>query len=71
MSVDQDQVRLTLRETQVLRLVARGMTSRAIASRLFLSRRTVEHHVQRVLTRTGCRSRAALVNWAHRNGIVA
>jgi DNA-binding NarL/FixJ family response regulator len=40
---------LTDRETEVLRLVARGLTARQIATRLVLSHRTVENHVQNTL----------------------
>lgn len=58
--------RLTPRETQVVRLVARGLTTGQIARRLCLSRRTVDNHVQRAMARTGCPSRAALVGWAIR-----
>jgi len=44
-------------------LVASGMTSRAIAERLFLSERTVESHLEHILTKLGFSSRAQVVGW--------
>jgi DNA-binding CsgD family transcriptional regulator len=49
---------LTGRELEVLRLVARGMTSREIGRALFISPRTVEIHVGSALTKLDCRTRA-------------
>ncbi len=48
---------LTRREAQVLALLAEGLTNPVIATRLFLSPRTVEHHVSAVLRKLGCASR--------------
>ena len=67
---DAAQARLTTRETDVLTLVVDGLTARQIATRLVLSPRTVEHHVQRVLRRVGVPNRAALVRHAIENGLV-
>ena len=50
--------RLTERESDVLRLVVDGLTSRQIATRLVLSPRTVESHVSSVLRKLGVRNRA-------------
>jgi DNA-binding NarL/FixJ family response regulator len=61
--------RLTPRETEVLRLVVEGLTSRQVASRLVVSPRTVENHVQRVLRRLGLPNRAALVRHAVEKGL--
>ncbi|UIX34821.1 helix-turn-helix transcriptional regulator [Streptomyces sp. GQFP] len=51
---------LTARELETAELVAQGLTSQAIADRLYVSRRTVETHVSRAFRRTGVASRTAL-----------
>jgi DNA-binding NarL/FixJ family response regulator len=61
--------RLTPREADVLRLVVDGLTARQIATRLVLSPRTVENHIQRVLRRLDLPNRAALVRYAVENGL--
>ncbi|HEY7101936.1 MAG TPA: AAA family ATPase [Mycobacteriales bacterium] len=48
---------LTVREAEVLALVSEGLTDAAIAARLVLSRRTVEHHVASILAKLGVASR--------------
>ncbi|MCX4911470.1 response regulator transcription factor [Streptomyces sp. NBC_00878] len=48
---------LSPRETDILRLVARGHTNREIAARLYLSEGTVKNHVSRILTRLALRDR--------------
>jgi len=54
---------LTDRETQIVVLLAGGLSNRAIAQRLQLSERTVENHVSHVLTKTGHSSRAGVAAW--------
>ena len=51
---------LTSQETRVALLVARGMTNREVAAALFLSPKTVEHHLGAVLRKRGLRSRTEL-----------
>lgn len=54
---------ITDREAEVLTLVAAGFTSRDIAARLFISVRTVDKHVERLLEKTGCARRAELARY--------
>jgi DNA-binding CsgD family transcriptional regulator len=54
---------VTSREMDVLALVAGGATNAEVAGRLHLSTRTVEHHVARVLAKSGCADRRALGRW--------
>ncbi len=61
---------LTARETDVLRLVARGATNREIASRLFLSEGTVKNHLSRILARLGLRDRTQAAIYAHDHGLL-
>ena len=60
---------LTERESDVVRLVVEGLTARQIATRLVLSPRTVENHVQNVLRKLHLHSRAALVRYAIEHGL--
>lgn len=60
---------LTERETEVLRLVARGMTARQIADRLVLSPRTVQNHVQNTLRKLQMHNRVELTRWAIEQGL--
>ncbi|MFB9718418.1 helix-turn-helix transcriptional regulator [Planobispora longispora] len=52
---------LTAQQLQIARLVADGATNREVAARLFLSPRTVEHHLRNIFSRLGIRSRVELV----------
>jgi predicted ATPase/DNA-binding CsgD family transcriptional regulator len=55
---------LSRREVEVLRHVADGRTIAEIASQLFISPRTAEHHIQNIYTKIGVSSRAAATRWA-------
>ncbi|BCJ45908.1 DNA-binding response regulator [Actinoplanes ianthinogenes] len=61
--------RLTERETEVLRLVAKGLSYKQIAERLVLSHRTVQNHVQNTLGKLQMHNRAELVRYALEEGI--
>jgi DNA-binding CsgD family transcriptional regulator len=60
---------LTAREQQVLALLSEGMPDREISRRLFISERTVHHHVSSVLSKIGVSSRTAAAREATRMGI--
>ena len=60
---------LTEREAEVLRLVARCQTNRQIAEELVVSERTVAHHLDRILSRLGVASRAAVASFALGHGL--
>lgn len=64
-----DAPRLTDRETEVLRLVAKGLTYPQIAERLVLSVRTVQNHVQSTLTKLQLHNKAQLVRYAMEQGL--
>ncbi|MDL9946595.1 response regulator transcription factor [Gordonia sp. ABSL11-1] len=68
---DPDQTRpsLTERETEVLRYVAKGLSAKQIASRLSLSHRTVENHVQATLRKLQLGNRVELTRYAIEHGL--
>ena len=66
----QPEAGLTRREIDVVSLVAKGLTSRQIAERLFISHRTAETHVDRILTKLNFRSRAQIAVWAAQHGLL-
>jgi predicted ATPase/DNA-binding CsgD family transcriptional regulator len=61
---------LSRREIEVLRLVADGRTAGEIATQLFISSRTAEHHIQHIYTKIGVSSRAAATRWAVKHEVV-
>src|SRR5215203_3917698 len=63
-------ISLTPREDEILRLLAAGQTDPAIATALFISVRTVEHHVARIFAKLGVHTRTAAATAALANGLV-
>ena len=65
---DTGAMHLTRREEEVLALAARGMSNKEIADRLFISAKTAEHHISRILSKLGAKSRTEAVALAlHRH----
>ena len=68
---DRDAPRLTDRETEVLRLVAKGLSYKQIAERLGVSHRTVQNHVQNTLGKLQLHNRVELARFAIERGLDA
>lgn len=64
-----DEPRLTPRENEVLKLVAKGYTYREIGEKLFISTKTVQNHVQNILTKLQLRKRYELMRYAIQKGL--
>jgi DNA-binding NarL/FixJ family response regulator len=60
---------LTVREAEVLALVAQGLSNSEIASRLYVSVTTVKTHINNLFAKTGARDRAQAVKYAYQHGI--
>jgi DNA-binding NarL/FixJ family response regulator len=62
---------LTSREGDVLMLIAQGLSNSEIAAALFLSANTVKTHVNRVFAKTGSKTRAQAIRYAHDHGLAS
>ena len=60
---------LTARENEILRLVAKGYTYREIGQQLFIATKTVQNHVQNILTKLQLRKRYELMRYAIQRGL--
>ena len=60
---------LTERETEILKMVAKGMSYKQIADRLVISHRTVQNHVQNTLRKLQMNNRVQLTRWAIEHGL--
>lgn len=63
-------VSLTPRESEVLRLIAEGLSNREIADVLFVGEATVKTHINNLFAKAGLRDRAQAVHYAFTNGLV-
>jgi DNA-binding NarL/FixJ family response regulator len=61
---------LTSREIEVLELVGRGLSNRAIAQELFISENTVKYHLRNILQKLGAQNRTEAVTYAMRKGLL-
>ena len=62
---------LSAREIEVLRLIARGNSNKQIGATLFVTEKTVEHHVTHIYNKLGISSRAAATLYAMQSGLLA
>ena len=69
MSSGPDGPLLSDRETEVLRLIAKGLTAKQVADRLVLSHRTVQNHVQNTLRKLQLHNKVELTRWAVDQGL--
>jgi DNA-binding NarL/FixJ family response regulator len=67
---DRDDVGLTEREMEVLRLVAQGASNREIAAALFISEKTTKNHLTHIFEKIGVSDRTQAALWAVRRGVV-
>ena len=63
-----NRIKLTRRENEILKLIAEGQTSQAIAAKLFISPRTVDTHRANLMQKLNVKNSAALVRYAVENG---
>ena len=68
-SNDPSDPELTARENEVLKLVAKGYTYREIGEKLFISTKTVQNHVQNILTKLQLKKRYELMRYAIQKGL--
>lgn len=62
---------LTSREIDVLRLIARGLSTKEVADRLIISRKTVANHVEHIYTKIGASNRASAALFATQHGLLS
>lgn len=68
--IEGEGVKLSARETEILRLVADGLTNREIAGRLFISRHTAECHIKNIYRKLAVSSRTRAINEARQRGLL-
>ena len=69
-STRENPANLTLRELGILRLLSEGMQNKEIAGKLFISPKTVDHHISSILFKLDVNSRTRAVKQAHERGIL-
>jgi DNA-binding NarL/FixJ family response regulator len=71
MSNDSDRKKeLTMKEIDIVKLIATGLTSKEIGDKLFISQRTVETHRHNILKKLDLPNAAQLTNWAKEKGYI-
>jgi DNA-binding NarL/FixJ family response regulator len=61
---------LSVREREILQLIATGLTNQEIADKVFSSKRTIETHRQNIIEKTNAKNTAALIKYAMQSGLV-
>lgn len=62
--------RITVRENEIIRCIAKGLSTPEIASRLFISEHTVKAHRKNIFEKTEVKNSGELVNYAYANGLI-
>lgn len=65
-----DNVEYSMREIEILALIAEGLTNNEMSAKLFISKRTIEGHRQSLIEKTGAKNTAALIRYAVLSGII-
>lgn len=65
-----DNVEYSMREIEILELIAKGLTNNEMSAKLFISKRTIEGHRQSLIEKTGAKNTAALIRHAVLSGII-
>lgn len=68
--LNEQKIDFSLREIEVLQLIAEGLTNSEMAEKLFISKRTIEGHRQSLLEKTNSKNTATLIRFAVLNGII-
>lgn len=69
-TLDEEEVSLSDREKEVLLLICKGLSNQEIADKLFISKRTVDHHRASLMTKTNTKNTASLVIYAVKHKLV-
>lgn len=64
------QSNLSKREFEIIRLIGKGLNSKAVAEQLFISRHTVDTYRRSILEKTGCKNAAELISYATRHNLI-
>ena len=64
------EIDFSMREMEVLHLIAEGLTNTEMSDKLFISKRTIEGHRQSLIDKTASKNTAALIRFAVLNGLV-
>jgi two-component system response regulator NreC len=70
MAMPDNEIDFSLRELEILQLIAEGLTNLEMSEKLFLSKRTIEGHRQSLLDKTGAKNSAALIRYGVLHGLI-